>query len=99
MKKYMFEAYRKQLEKPTEPRYIFNTSAKVTVYAEDEEEAKILAADKLSEEYYGTGIALGEPILSGCWDLPVDWSYGYGDERKSGPTETIGDLVGNNVIR
>ena len=99
MKKYQFEAYRKQLEKPTEPKYIFNTTAKVFVIAQDEAEAKVLAEDKLREEYYGSGIALGEPILSGCWELPVDWSYGYGDDRKSGATETIGDLVGNNVIR
>jgi hypothetical protein len=32
-------------------------------------------------------------------DLPVDWSYGYGDERKSGRTGDIGDLVGDHVIR
>jgi hypothetical protein len=29
----------------------------------------------------------------------VDWSYGYGDERKSGATASLGDLVGNNTIR
>jgi hypothetical protein len=31
--------------------------------------------------------------------LPTDWSYGYGDSRKSGSTADIGDLVGDNVIR
>ena len=99
MKKYEFEASRKQLEKPTEPKYLFNTTAKTIVYAEDECEAEILAKDKLEQEYYGTGVVLGEPLMVRCSELPIDWSYGYGDARRSGPTDSIGDLVGNHVIR
>lgn len=99
MKKYVYEAAKKQLEKPTEPKYNFCATAKVTVYAESAAKAKKLAAAKLRENYLGTGTVLGEPKLVSCVDLPVDWSYGYGSERKSGPTDKIGDLVGNYVIR
>lgn len=99
MKKYVYEAFRKQLEKPTEPKCVFNATAKTIVYANDEAEAKILAEDKLAEAYAGTGIVLGEALLVSVSELPVDWSYGYGDDRRSGPTGEIGDLVGNNVIR
>jgi hypothetical protein len=39
-------------------------------------------------------------VLTKTAELPVDWSYGYDDARKSGATETLGDLVGTgNVIR
>lgn len=99
MKKYYFEAAKKQLEKPTEPKYLFCTTAKTWVVAENEAEAKTLAAAKLQEKYHGAGVVLGEPVLTKSAELPVDWSYGYGDARKSGATASIGDLVGNNVIR
>ena len=99
MKKYFFEAQKKQLEKPTEPLYVYCAKARCFVYAENEEEAAVLAEKKFQEKYYGSGTILGKPVLTKCADLPVDWSYGYGDERKSGDTASIGDLVGNNVIR
>lgn len=99
MKKYFFEAARKQLEKPTEPKYVFCTTAKTIVCAEDEAAARELAEEKLKKEYAGSGILLGEVKCVAECDLPTDWSYGYGDARRSGPTEDIGDLVGNHVIR
>lgn len=99
MKKYFFEAAKKQLEKPTEPNYVFCSTAKVIVCAENEAEAKTLATEKLCKKYNGTGVVLGEAKLTACRELPLDWSYGYGDERKSGDTASIGDLVGNHMIR
>lgn len=99
MKKFFFEAAKTQWEKPTEHKYLFCATAKTIVYAENEEEARVLAEEKLREEYYGTGILLGKVKLMDIESLPVDWSYGYGDERRSGSTSDIGDLVGNNVIR
>jgi hypothetical protein len=99
LKKYVFEAPRVQWEKPTEPMYIFCRTATVTVCAEDETAAKALAAEKLTKEYAGTGLLLGEAKLVSVHDLPVDWSYGYGSDRKSGNTASLGDLVGNNTIR
>jgi hypothetical protein len=99
LKKYTFEAPRVQWEKPTEPKYIFCRTATVTVLAASEAEATALAGEKLKKEYAGTGMLLGEAKLLSVVDLPVDWSYGYGDERKSGATASLGDLVGNNTIR
>lgn len=99
MKKYVYEAAKRQLEKPTEPLYMFCPTAKVTVYAGTEEEARVLAEAKLHELHDGTGVVLSEANFVRCDELPVDWSYGYGDERKSGDTASIGDLVGNHVIR
>jgi hypothetical protein len=99
MKKYVYEAAKNQWEKPTEPRYIFCRKAQIAVTAETEEEARAIAAARLREQYLGTGVILGEVQLADIKDLPVDWSYGYGDERRSGDTAAIGDLVGNNVIR
>ena len=99
MKKYFYEADRRQWEKPTEPKYIFNTTAKTWVIAETEEEAKALAQAKLNAAYYGSGCLIGEARLTKTAALPVDWSYGYGDDRKSGATAELGDLVGNHVIR
>ena len=99
MKKFYFEAAKKQLEKPTEPKYVFCATAKAWAVAETEAEAKALAAAKLQAKYHGAGVVLGEPVLTKSAELPVDWSYGYGDARKSGDTASIGDLVGNNVIR
>jgi hypothetical protein len=99
MKKYFFEAAKKQLEKPTEPLYINCAKAKCWVIAEDEAQAAVLASEKLHKQYDGSGTVLGKPSITKVVDLPVDWSYGYGDERKSGDTASIGDLVGKNVIR
>ncbi len=99
MKRYYFEADKKQWEKPTEPKYLFCATAKTAVYAEDEEEARVLAAEKLRSQYHGTGTLLGEIRLMDIESLPVDWSYGYGDERKSGDTASIADRIGNHVIR
>ncbi len=99
MKKYYYEAQKKQLEKPTEPNYLYCSTAKCWVIAENEAEAAVLAEQKLHEAYYGSGTVLGKPVLTKSAELPVDWSYGYGDERKSGDTASIGDLVGSSVIR
>ena len=99
MKKYYYEAQKKQLEKPTESCYLNCATAKCWVLAENEAEAAALAAAKLRGGYHGTGVVLGTPVLTKCVDLPVDWSYGYGDTRKSGDTASIGDLVGNDIIR
>jgi hypothetical protein len=99
LKKYVFEAPRVQWEKPTEPKYIFCRTATVTVLAADETEAKALAEEKLKKEYAGTGMLLGQARLVSVYDLPVDWSYGYDGDRKSGATALLGDLVGNNTIR
>ena len=99
MKKYYFEAAKKQLEKPTESNYVYCATAKCWVYAENETEAAKLASEKLHAANDGTGVVLGTPVMTKCAELPVDWSYGYGDERKSGDTASIGDLVGNYVIR
>lgn len=99
MKKYVYEASKKQLEKPTEPKYIFCHTSQVIVYAETDEEALVLAEAKLRARNHGTGVVLSPAKLVRCDELPVDWSYGYGDERKTGDTASIGDLVGNHVIR
>ena len=99
MKKYFYEAQKKQLEKPTEPLYVSCAPARCWVLAEDEAEAVVKAAAKLDEKYHGTGTILGTPVLTKVSELPVDWSYGYGDDRRSGDTASIGDLVGNYVIR
>ena len=99
MKKFVFEADKKQLEKSTEPKYMFCHTAKVTVCAESKSKAKKLAEEKLREINHGTGVVLSEPRFVASYDLPVDWSYGYGDDRKSGATKKIKNLTGNNVIR
>ena len=100
MKKYFFETAKTQREKPTEPKYVSCAPARTIVYAETEEEAYAKAEAKLQAEYYGTGtLLLGDLKLTASFEQPVDWSYGYGDERRSGPTGEIGDLVGNSVIR
>ncbi|MCD8116081.1 MAG: hypothetical protein LUE21_03015 [Oscillospiraceae bacterium] len=99
MKKYIYEAAKTQREKPTEPDYLFCPPAQTTVIAASEEEAKALAEKNFRDEFYGTGVLLGEAKLVTSYDLAVDWSYGYDDQRQSGPTGEIGDLVGNNVIR
>ena len=84
MKKYIFEATKKQWEKPTEPKQHLCADAKVTVCAENEAEALELAKKKFVCKYLGTGTILGEIRLVDCIELPVDWNYGYGDDRKEG---------------
>lgn len=99
MKKYVFEAEKTQWEKPTEGKYVFCAPARVSVFAESEDQAKKLAGQKLKAEYAGTGVILGEAALVESFSQPVDWSYGYDDARRTGRTDSIGDLVGKNVIR
>ena len=64
MKKYYFEACRKQLEKPTEPKYIFNTTAKVFVFAENDEDlyftqGYLTASDRLWQMEFYTLVSSG----------------------------------------
>ena len=100
MKKYFFETAKTQWEKQTEPKYVSCAPARTFVYAETEEEAYAKAEARLQAEYLGTGtLLLGDLKLTGSFDEAVDWSYGYGSDRRSGPTGEIGDLVGNTVIR
>ena len=54
MKKYIFEAAKKQWEKPTEPKYVFCPEGRIGVFAETEEEALALAKKKLREGFLGT---------------------------------------------
>lgn len=99
MKKYFFEANKKQLEKPTEPLYVFCKPAEIAVCAEDEQAAQALAEQKLREKYHGTGFLLGQVRLVGSAELPVDWSYGYGDARKTGCIDDPAALVRDTIIR
>ena len=87
MKKYIFEATKKQWEKPTEPKQYLCADARVAVFAEDEAKALELAQKKFRCKFLGTGTILGEIRLADERELPVDWSYGYGDERKAGTAE------------
>ena len=97
MKKYMFEAAKKQWEKPTEPKYVFCPTAKVTVLAENEAEARAKAACALKSQYQGSGVLLGEIRQTAAYDLPVDWNYGYGDGRKIGTAEDRAALMKDSV--
>lgn len=89
MKKYYFEADKKQWEKPTEPNYIFCTTAKTWAIADSEEAARAIALEKLAANYAGSGTLLDEPNLrlTKTAELPTDWNYGYGDERGTGTPE------------
>ena len=88
MKKYFFELDKKQLEKPTEPMYVFCAPARVWAMAESEEEARALALEKLNAKYHASGVYLGKDLrLTKAAELPVDWNYGYGDERLAGSEE------------
>ena len=97
MKNYHFTAEKKQWEKPTEPKYVFCPPAAVTVAAETEEEARKLAEKKLRERYLGTGVLLGKLTLKSCTDPDCAWSYGYGEERRSGTAEDREALRRNNT--
>lgn len=74
MKKYVYEASKLQLEKPTELNYIFCPATQVTVLAEDEAKAFELATAKLNDKYYGSGCVLGEAKLVATYELAVDWN-------------------------
>ena len=96
-KKYLFEAEKKLTERSYPGPYLFVAPAQVLVLASGEEEARQKAAEKLQKAWHGTGVELGELKLVRSDALPVDWSYGYGDDRKSG--SNISDLVGQSLIR
>jgi hypothetical protein len=87
MKKYIFEATKKQLEKTTEPKQVLVAPAKVTIIAKDAEKALELAKEQLREQYLGTGTILGEVRLVEELFVPADWSYGYSKERTFGSAE------------
>ena len=87
MKKYFFEASKKQLEKPTEPKYLFCPAASLTVVAENEDEALKKAGEEFRCRFLATGVLLGEIRLTGSRDLDDDWNYGYGDGRGCGCAE------------
>lgn len=89
MKKYYFEADRKQWEKSSQPKYMFCATAKTWAIAETEEEARAIALKKLSANYYETGILLDDLHLqlTNVADLPTDWNYGYGEGRGTGTPE------------
>ena len=96
-KKYLFEAEKSLTERSYPGPYLFVAPAQVSVLASDEEDARQKAAAKLQKAWHGTGVELGELTLVRSDALPVDWSYGYGDDRKSG--SNISDLVGQSEIR
>ena len=85
MTKFFFEVDKKQLEKPTEPKYVFCAPARVWAKAETEDEARAIALEKLAAKYHGTGMLLGQDLrLTKAVEEPVDWNYGYGGERAEG---------------
>jgi hypothetical protein len=98
MKKYIFEATKKQWEKPTEPKQYLCAAAKATVIAETEEQAYEKAAKQLRERFLGTGTILGAIRLIDTIELPADWNYGYGDERKCGTAE-VREAVAKDCTR
>ena len=56
-----------------------------------------MAEAMLREEYYGTGVLLGQVKLSGVTELAVDWNYGYGDDRGSGCAKCQARLRAENT--
>ena len=99
MKKYYCEAQKKQLEKPTEPKYVFCTTAKCFVLAENDDDARMKAAAEFHEMYHGTGAVLGEIRITKAVELPVDWSYGENEDAKPGDQAAMDQLIAHNVIR
>ena len=99
MKKYYCEAQKKQLEKPTEPKYVFCTTAKCFVLAENDDDAIQKAAAEFREMYHGTGTVLGKIRITTSVELPVDWSYGEGEAAKPGDQDAMDALIAHNVIR
>ncbi len=98
MKKFYFEADKKQWEKATEPKYMFCPAARTWAIAETEEEARAAALQKLNAKYHGTGTLIDDTNLrlTKTADLPVDWSYGYGDSRSTGTAEDKAALIADN---
>ena len=84
MKKFIFEATKRQWEKPTEPKQYLCAAARVAVVAETKAKALKLAKEELRRQYLGSGTVLGEIRFVEAVDLAVDWNYGYGDERGKG---------------
>ena len=76
MKLYLFEATKRQWEKPTEPKQYLCAAAAVTVCAENAEQAKALAEEKLCRQYKGSGTVLGQVRLVGEYGLAVTWDGG-----------------------
>ena len=99
MKKYFFEAQKRQLEKPTEPLYVSCAKAVCTVLAENEAEALVLAEQKFRTQYQGTGVVLGRPVVTKTAELPVDWNYCYDASRRTGSAADREALSGDCVIR
>ena|GEM_PF-4688390 len=100
MRTYYFEAEKILWEKLCQNlEYDYTMVARARVHAENEAQALELATKKLVERYKDTGIRLGEVRLARHYDTCVDWSYGYGDERSTGDTKSIPDLVGSAKIR
>ena len=99
MKRFVFEASKAQLEKPTEPKYVFCTTARSIVLAETEEEARLLAERDMRKMYRGSGVALGEARCVSVDELPEDWNYGYGDGRRAGSDDDKAGLIARYVIR
>ena len=97
MKKYFFEAAKKQWEKPTEPKQYLCATAKVAVCAENLRKAKELAAEELGKTYPAVGTVLGELKLVKEVELPVDWNYGYGEGRGTGSVEDRAVLIRENT--
>ncbi len=100
MKKYIYEAPKTQWEKPEIADYIFCAPAEISVLASSEDEAMELARTKIQKQYTGSGqLLLSGLRLVASYDLPVDWSYGYGDERKTGHVPQEIDTVSCYEIR
>lgn len=87
MKKYFFEATKRQWEKPTEPKQYLCATAKEIIIAENEEQAFEKAAKKFHEDFNGSGTILGEIRLVDTKELHVDWNYGYDENRQAGTEE------------
>lgn len=96
MKRFVFEADKDLHEKPSEPKHVFNSTAKAVVIAEDVVAATEMAKAKLRQEFLGTGILLKNVRLAREDELPVDWSYGYDDGRLTGDVK---DKIGSAQIR
>ncbi len=96
MKKYVFEAAKKQLDRTTESLYEFCPPATITICAAKKNDALKKAKAALHDKYVGTGFVLGEVKLVSENDLPVDWNYGYGDKRGKGTAKDKAALYAAN---
>ena len=93
MKKFTFEANKKQWEKPTELSQKHVAAARVTVCADTKAQALKLAKEELRRKYLGSGTILGEIRFVESTDLAVDWNYGYGDQRGKGTAKDKAALL------